>query len=74
MGAYTDDASAMTAGELQQALEKLAENWRAEPHLSNDGGESARYNELINALRVRFGLRVHIIAERDATDYQVRII
>jgi hypothetical protein len=74
MGAYSGNVASMSADELSEALEQLAENWRKEPYLSNDHSEGLRYNELIRALKERFDQHVHIVAEADSTDYRVRAI
>lgn len=71
MSAYAGNAKTMTEHELMESLKCLAANWRAAPHLSNDYSEGARYEELKEELKERFGVSVIIEKDSHSTDYHV---
>ena len=62
----------MTQKEIIDLLESMASSWRDQPHLSNEGRESIVYHELKKDLEDEHGLTVNIIADRHATDYQLK--
>lgn len=68
------DKEKKTRIELTSYLEKIAEEWRNAPYLSNEHSEAVRYHAAKNELEEMHGLKAHIIADKHATDYQVKFI
>lgn len=68
-----DEDISMNKEELLQRLKKMAAEWRASPHISNDYSEGLRYNELRQLLREKFDCRLKIEsdAQNQNTNYQV---